>query len=149
MSLYYKDHAIELALWEKGHFRLGVSAALTYFESHPIIRELPSGLNGLEVLNKEYGELSMAVHGSSTNFRMTDDGKAVSLWKMDEKYLSIWATHEKKTIAAVNMLLLALFHEQLEGTKFGSLRESLSLVIPAAKDADIKTTFKVTIKRST
>jgi hypothetical protein len=147
MCLYYKDHSVELRRWEKGEFRLGVAAAISYFESHPTLKGVPCGLTGLEMLGKEYSDLSLAVHGSSKSFRMTDEGKAVALWKMDEKFLSIWSSHEKKTISAINLLLLAMFHEQLEGAKASALREALAFAISSKKDAEIKSILKVSIKR--
>lgn len=147
MCLYYKDHSIELALWEKGKFRLGVSESIAYFQKHPLVSDIDHGLSGLEQLSSEYGKLSIAVHGSAVNFRMTDDGKAVSLWKMDKKYLGIWASHEKEAIAGINSLMLVLFREHLEGSKLPALRQSLALVIPSRKDSDIKAALNVSLKR--
>jgi hypothetical protein len=147
MCLYYKDHEVELILWGQGSFRISVSEAIKYFQKHPFIAGVPDALTGLGLVNKEYKQLSEAVHASSVDFRMTEDGKAPSLWKTDNKHESIWSTHERNTLQGINLLLLVLFREHLQGTKAGPLRQSLAFVIPKSKDSEIKKELRVTIKR--
>jgi hypothetical protein len=148
LCLYYKDHPVEFVLWEQGKFRIPFSEALPYFKKHPAISILPDGITGLGVIDQEYGKLSKAVHSSSIDFRMTEDGKALSLWKADKKYENIWESHEKKTLQGINLLLISFFKEYLQGTNLGGLRETLGFVIPPEKDAEIKKSLGVKIKRS-
>ena len=54
-----------------------------------------------------------------------------------------WETHEKKTLLGLNLLMLTLFHEHLQGASLSSVRESLGLVLPKEKDIEIKATFGV------
>jgi hypothetical protein len=145
--LYYKDHGVELILWGKGSFRISFSDAISYFKKHPSITGVPEALTGLGLINQEYRQLSKAVHASSTDFRMTADGKAPFLWKTDKMHESIWSTHERNTLQGINLLLLSLLKEHLEGTRNGALRQALGRVIPKSKDLEIKKRLKVTIRR--
>lgn len=78
---------------------------------------------------------------------MTPDGKAISLWKTDDKHQGIWATHELRTIRGINLLMLALFRNSLQGAGLPALRQSLGLVIPVRVDSLIKPAIGVTIRR--
>jgi hypothetical protein len=147
LCLYYKDHPVEFSLWEIGKFRIPFSKALKYLQDHPCMNGLPDHLTGLSLINKEYDKLSQAVHSSSIEFRMTEDGKALSLWKTDAQHESIWETREKRTLEGLNLLLLAFFKGHLQGSNLGALRESIGFVIPATKDATIKSSMGVRIKR--
>lgn len=147
LCLYYKDHPVEFTLWEKGKFRIPYSEAFRYFQNHPCLDGVPDDLKGLGLIDQQYDKLSKAVHSSAIEFRMTEDGKALSLWKTDNKHESIWETHEKKTLQGLNLLLLVLFREHLQGANLAALRESLGFVIPENKDLDIKSALKVRIKR--
>lgn len=147
LGLYYKDHPVELKLWEAGRFRLGVSEAIQYFQSHPLVHGLPESITGLGIIHQEYGKLSKAVHASSVDFRMTADGKAVSLWTDDKAREGVWESHEKKTLQGLNLLMLVMFSESLRGTSLSSIRQTLGFVIPRSKDQEIKDNLKVTIKR--
>jgi len=147
LCLYFKDHPVELSLWESGHFRIAVSARIEYFRGHPRLRALPEPLSGIPLIQQEYSNLSQAVHSSSKDFRMTTDGKALALWKTDIKDLGIWATHERRTVQGLNLLLISIFGEQLSGTAHTALRSSLGLVIPKDQDADLRKFLNVKIKR--
>ena len=147
LCLYYKDHPVEQKLWELEKFRFSVGAAITYFQAHPSIIGVPESITGIGLIGQEYGKLSKAVHASSIDFRMTEDGKGVSLWKTDDVHESRWESHEKKTVQGLNLLMLVLFKEHLQGANLSSVRESIGLVIPKGKDAEIKGNLGVTIKR--
>jgi len=146
LCLYYKDHPVEFSLWEQGKFRIPYEA-FRYFQNHPCINGMPNDLKGLALIDQEYEKLSKAVHSSAVEFRMTEDGKALSLWKTDRVHENIWETHEKKMLQGLNLLMLALFREYLQGASIATLRESLGFVIPARKDANIKKILNVRIKR--
>jgi len=81
------------------------------------------------------------------DFHMTTDGEALALWKTDIKDLGIWATHERRTVQGLNLLLISIFGEQLSGTAHTALRSSLGLVIPKDQDADLGKFLNVKIKR--
>jgi hypothetical protein len=147
LCLYYKDHHVELALWEVGKFRLPFNEAVKYFKSHPSLFQMPDNLIGLPLITAEYEKLSKAVHSSATDFRMTADGMGVSLWKTDKKHEGRWETHEKRTLEGLNLLLLVLFRERLTGTALKPVRQGLGFVIPAKKDASIRAKLGVTVLR--
>lgn len=147
LCLYYKDHPIELVLWESGAFRLSFSEAMQYFKKHPLIKNVQSDLTGLSLISEEYKKLSIAVHSSAVDFRMTEGATNLLLWNTDNKHESIWETHEKKTLQGLNMLMLTIFRQLLQGASLGSVRQALGLVIPSRKDAEIKAKLRVTIKR--
>lgn len=147
LCLYYMDHAIELILWGQGTFRISVSEAINYFQKHPSIIVLPQSLTGLDLVTRQYKQLSKAVHASSVDFRMTEAGTSPALWKTEKKHEGIWAAHERNTIQSINLLLLALFKDHLQGTRNGALREALGRAVPKTKDAAIKQKLKVAIKR--
>jgi hypothetical protein len=63
--LYFKDHPVELQLWSVGRFRLAFSELCDYFLHHPQFDAVPPHLSGLDLVRKEYGVLSRAVHGST------------------------------------------------------------------------------------
>ena len=151
LTVYYMDHPIELALWSQGIFRIGFRETINYLKKHPLMSSLPANsqhIMGIPLIEQEYRNLSRAVHASSRDFRMTEEGKAISLWSPDEKRISIWSTHEKRTIEGINLLFLNLFRIYLTGAKQMNLRKSLSFSIPKTKDAKIKSTLKVTVKRT-
>ena len=126
LCLYYKDHLVEHKLWETRQFRISISAAIKYYREHPLLRDMQEGTTGIGIINQEYAKLSRAVHASSQDFRMTEGGKGMSLWKTDAAHESRWETHEKKTLLGLNLLMLTLFHEHLQGASLSSVRESLA-----------------------
>ena len=151
LAVYYMDHPVELALWSSGSFRISFRETINYLKKHPFISSLPTNsesIIGIPLLEMEYDKLSLAVHASSRDFRMTDEGKAIAFWSPDARRIGIWSTHEKRTIEGVNLLFLNMFKDHLTGTKQSNLRTSLSFAIPKTKDAKIKNTLKITIRRS-
>ncbi len=146
--LYYKDHPVELELWLLGKHRLGFSEVLRYFQNHPKLKGLRIAVTGLDNLEKEYATLSKAVHASAKPFRMTKNG-CVNLWSADKQQLSQWLTRQRKVVENINVLLLALYHHQLEGAAFPGLRKAISLAISPKKCTDIRASMKVNIPSST
>ncbi len=92
----------------------------------------------------EYGMLSRAVHRYSS-FRMTGTSHATQLWTADKEALSAWETREIHTIGAVNMLLVSMFREDLEGAKLPLLRQAVARCIPLSKYPQYKTELKITL----
>lgn len=147
--IYYMDHPVELRMWADGKHRLGFTELLEYLRKHPEFVDAKDAetVTGLDLLKREYRQLSAAVHGSSKSFRMTEDGKMPTLWTTNAAKLGKWRTREKATLLAVNLVLLTFFRQYLQGSAQPQLRRSLAFSIPKAKDAKIKKHLGVTIKR--
>lgn len=126
---YYKDHLIEYRLWESGKHRIGFSEMLTYFRQHPDILNLRGDLSGLDRLGKEYATLSRAVHGSAVGFRMTDETGLTNIWNSDLAKLGSWHTRERRTLTGINLFLLSLHRNSLQGAALPGLRQAVSLTI--------------------
>ena len=147
LTLYYKDHPVELERWKSGTFRIGVSECFAYFEKHPVLCDIPAGTSGLELLRTQYKKLSEAVHASSEDFRMTAEGTAVCLWQVDDAHESVWHSYERRVLQGVNLLLLAFFRDQLHGGAFAHLREAVSFAIPSEKDNQLHSVIGVRLRR--
>lgn len=133
---YYKDHPVEMRLWEQGRHRLGFSEMLSYFRGHPDISVLPDDLTGLTRIEAEYATLSRAVHGSAVSFRMTTSEGLTNLWSADVARVGAWSTREKHTIVGLNLFLVALHRNNLEGTSQPGLRQAIALALDSHKQRD-------------
>ena len=142
--LFYMDHPVELELWASGKHRLAFSELHAYLSRHPRISDVPEPVSGLPLLQTEYATLSRAVHGSAT-FRMTGGTEATLLWSSDVARLGAWGTREANVLAGMNLLLVTVFREDLQGTKLPNLRRAAGLAIPTAYHAKIKKELSVTI----
>ena len=136
--LFYKDHPVELLLWERGRNRLSFVELHSYFVAHPYLIGIPLSASGLEQLKNEYSELSKAVHGSAQSFRMTDDAGKILLWDTSAVKAAAWSTRERKVHESVCLLVAYLFKEQLQGTRLPQVRDLLELVISKTKAANLK-----------
>jgi hypothetical protein len=144
--LYYKDHPIELQLWELGKHRLGFSEVHNYLEQHPNLAPLRNAsVTGLATIKDEYGTLSRAVHASARSFRMSPNVHKVAFWRPNEQSLGQWHSREKCTLSGLNLLLTAMFRESLSAAQQRSLRTALALVIPTSFHNKIKSKLNVTI----
>jgi len=144
--IFYKDHPVELALWELGKHRPGFSEILTYLKSHPDVAPLGnSTVTGIAMLEAEYGTLSRAVHASARGFRMSPDNQRTELWKPEVALLGQWKTREIHTMNGLNLLLITIFRELLHGAQQIGLRKALSFTISAAQFPKIKSELHVTI----
>ena len=142
-SLYYKDHPVELELWNRGEFRIGFTELSKYFEKHPLNNSVPNKLNGVNVLAAEYATLSKAVHGSAKTFRMSAEDSPL-LWNADFANVGKWRTRERTVLLGINLVLLMMFHSYLDGAKNKNLRKAMSLLIESkTKKSEIKKTFGV------
>lgn len=144
-ALYYKDHPVELTKWTLGQHKLGFSELMTYFESHPSIFSRPINLTGLDLLKSEYSTLSKAVHGSAKCFRMTEALGDIRLWINDKASVGKWSSRERDVITGLNLLLLNLFCENLQGTQALGLRQVLGLSIKKTTRTAIKKELGVTL----
>ncbi len=144
-ALYYKDHPIELIKWNLGQHKLGFSELMTYFEGHPLIAGRQINLTGLDLLKSEYSTLSKAVHGSAKGFRMTERLGDVRLWIDDKASVGKWSARERDVIAGLNLLLLSIFQEHLQGAKVLGLRQVLGLSIKKPIRVAIKKDLGITL----
>lgn len=145
--LYFNDHPIEYRLWDEGKFRPTFRELFDYFLSHPDISSLPENLKGAGELKAHYKHLSNVVHASAREFRMTNELESLKLWNTSADGIGKWATTHKKVLRDINLLLLALFSQYLHGAAHKGLRETLSIVIPVARDTEIKATHSVKLIR--
>jgi len=144
--LFYKDHPVELRLWETGEHRPTFSEIHGYLKQHPDIKDVgESPVTGLAVIKREYGTLSRAVHASAKNFRMAPDANTTLLWKDNSVSLAQWQTREQHTLAGLNQLLTTLFRAELMGAQQQSLRRVLSVVIPSSLHSRIRSELKVRV----
>ena len=143
--LYYMDHPVELQLWESGKHKPGFTATKDYLLSHPRLANLDIAITGLQTVADEYSTLSRAVHASAKSFRMTDDAKTTLLWSSEKPKLGAWETREGHTITALNMLLLSMFREHLQGARLPNLRKSVSFAVPVSKHKAIKDKLGITL----
>lgn len=144
--LYYKDHPVELRLWDTGKHKPPISDYMTYLEHHPQRVKVPK-VDPMPHLEAEYSTLSKAVHASAKGFRMTHDVKTTLLWSDAKDSLEQWQTRESAVVTNLNLLLLAHFRDQLGGAAEAGLREAISMAVPAALFPDIKTNLKVVLRK--
>jgi len=133
---YYKDHPIEMRLWDKGEHRVNFSDLLNYFHTHPDVTPSLPAVTALERIKRAYGMLSRAVHGSDVSFRMTELDEHTNIWTDDIRRLGQWNTREREVIIAVNMLLLTLHKDLLQGTSLPGLRQTISFSITSQRIRD-------------
>lgn len=143
LSLYYKDHLVELDLWERNKFRISFTELREYFNKHPNFHAA-SDITGLSLLKNEYQMLSQAVHGSSPEVRMTD-GDEIVISSIDIAKLGQWNQREKKVIQAINCILVAEFHEHLRGASNRFLRKSISLCLRERQKIGLNESYRINI----
>lgn len=146
-ALYYKDHPIELQQWMAGDFRIGFSELVSYFRRHPTLTGINPNLTGLEILDKEYSTLSLAVHGSAKSFRMTNKSSEVLLWNTDAANAGMWSARLGLTVQGICLLMVSFFHDDLEGMKLTALREVLFYALSEAKRDLLKSELKIAITK--
>jgi hypothetical protein len=144
MTVFYKDHPVELLLWNNGKHKLGFAEVHTYLQHHPLIAGLSDAISGLSTLASEYATLSRAVHASAVSFRMTDqDGPR--LWSADARRVGPWLTRHRQTITSLNLLLLCIFRDHLGGTKQPALRQTVALLLSVAKRQQVRAALQVAL----
>ena len=142
--LYFKDHSVELTLWKTGRYKPNFSAMVEYLERHPALEGISRDVTGLDAFPREYGTLSKAVHGSAP-FQMTAETGSTSLWTDNLRSLSRWRTRERSVLQSVNLLLMTLFREDLQGAQHPQLRKAISFVVSPARFAEVKAGLGITL----
>lgn len=144
-AVYYKDHAVELELWETGSFRIAASDIRTYISKHPAVRVADPTLKAVEAIEAEYATLSKAVHASATAFRMVDVATEVSLWTANKAKLGMWSTRHERVVQSICLVMLMVHAPLLQGTSQSDLRSSLYFALSASKRTAVKKALNITI----
>jgi hypothetical protein len=135
-TIYFLDHPIEFEKWKNGKFSISPKELREYVSDHPKIVDLSKELKFKAAIDKEYGTLSKAVHGSSVSFRMTTEDGKTNIANPNEADLGKWSTRERITIDICLTAMIGVLRDQLEGAKMQNLRGSLGLTIkPRSRDA--------------
>lgn len=144
-ALYFKDHPVELQLWEQGDFRLGFAATHKYFTDHPNLKSCKDGVSGLDAIKEEYATLSKAVHGSAKGFRMTESAAGLLLWNTQNAKLGAWETRHRKVLEALCLLVVALHASKLQGAAHAGLRAVLGHAIGSNRRTQLRDQLHVHI----
>ena len=143
--VYYMDHPVEQRLWNNGKDSPTISSFFEYLKKHPDLKDVPSNINGVEMMEKEWRTLSRAVHGSAKSFRMTAGGRIPCLFTAAKDKVGAWSTRESKCLLGVNLMLVSLFKKYLQGAKMRNLRKAISLVVLKANQANIKSELNINL----
>ncbi|HET6844417.1 MAG TPA: hypothetical protein VFK06_22450 [Candidatus Angelobacter sp.] len=144
--VYYKDHPVELELWHSGNHKPTFSELFTYLDNHPA-RIAAATLDACPTLRNEYATLSKAVHASAKSFRMTNNIKETLLWSAAPEQKGKWRCREQVVIASINLLLLALFRNELSGASAAGLRDAIGLALPPSMLPEVKTHMNVVVRK--
>src|ERR1035437_7369056 len=142
--LYFKDHPVELTLWKTGKYKPTFSSTVEYLDKHPALDGIDRSVSGLDMLGREYGSLSKAVHGSAS-FQMTAEKGSTSLWTSELKSLRKWRTRERLVLLSVNLLLMTFFRENLQGAQHPQLRKAISFAVSPARIPEIKSILGIAL----
>lgn len=145
---YYFQHPVELDLWKQGKHKIGFTALTDYFENHPNIYKHKK-IVGLQLLKKEYADLSQAVHGSSISFWMGKKDEMPTLMTSDQVSLGKWETRQKNTLKALNVFMLTFHSSLLSGTAYPALRNAISKSVPQNIYKEIKDNLNINLHNPT
>lgn len=138
---YFDDHPVEFVWWQSQKHKISTTRTLKlYLSKHPKIAQsktiAPALPDYLKELASEYSTLSKAVHASSTAFFMTKEGD-IEISTDEEKYYNPWYKRHDACIRNVNLLLLCMHQDKIQGTGNRDLRQLISLTIPVRHHAEI------------
>jgi hypothetical protein len=143
-GLYFADHRIEYQLWMSGGFKIGFSPLLDYFASHPLNAKLPSNIDPIPALRREYATLSMSVHGRAP-FRMTKGALSTVVCDSSPVRRGAYLTRQREVIRSICLLKLMLFATELTGTKQQELRKLLTAQLPPKVRQSVRGRYKVIV----
>lgn len=127
-GLYYNDHRVELELRSTGG-RISPRELREYFSTHPDIRVAADAYELKNSLDKEYGELSKAVHAANNLFRMSDENGTIFAIAPDVAELGKWAKREHEIFQISILIIFAYFKDKLKGAAMGNLRSALEPLV--------------------
>ena len=100
--------------------------------------------DGLSLLSSQYRTLNLAVHASAKGFRMSREGNIqVSQFSLPD--LRRWSTNERDVMTGVNFILLAIYHDTLQGAALPNLRKTIAFSLSAANRQKVKDAVRVRI----
>lgn len=144
-AIYYLDHPVEFMKWSAGNFRMSPREMREYISEHPKLDKLNKELKLKVALDKEYGTLSKAVHGSSSMFRMTTADGKTNIANPSPADLGKWSARERSAVDICMTSLVGVVSDHLDGAKMPNLRGALSAAIQPNSRAAIKKHLDVTI----
>ncbi|WP_390915195.1 hypothetical protein [Pseudosulfitobacter sp. SM2401] len=146
-AIYYAEHPVELKKWEKGTFRMEPRELREYVVGHPLIEPIAKEkqVDLKTRLDGEYRELSSAVHGSKSIFRMTGTDGKPNLADVDLAKLGKWSARERSTVDLCVLMLVAVFNQDLDGTKRQPLRGGLAIALTPSSKKALKSHYNIRI----
>lgn len=144
-AFFFKDHPIEYQKWAMGTYRIEPKDLREYATEHPKVASISKELDLKQKLDKEYSELSKAVHGQNIAFRMTASDGKVTLSKPEVAEFGKWWTRETNTIELISTILIAAESEKLEGAKHPVLRQELTRTVRPNTRAKLKEVLGVVL----
>ena len=107
---FYIDHKVEYTLWKQGKFRKKFSDLFDYLKEHPLVAQGETS-EYVAVLQNEYSTLSMAVHGSSTKFMMTQQDNFPHIFQSEISTISQWNCRQRQVYKSIIALIIT-FHKE-------------------------------------
>lgn len=127
-GFYYNDHRVELELRCAGG-RISPRELREYFSTHPDIKIAADAYELRNRLDKEYAELSKAVHAANNLFRMSDENGTISAIAPDVAELGKWVKREQEIFQISILIIFSYFKDNLKGAAMGNLRSALEPLI--------------------
>lgn len=144
--LYYKDHPIELQLWKTGKFRIGAAELRKYVSAHPLVVNSSLAKSAVDSIESDYAKLSISVHASRVDYRMTAQNAYPSLSSASKVSLGQWLSQERSVIRLAIVLMLVIYQKQLRGAGSRGLRTIAGLVLSADKKARVMTELAIRLQ---
>lgn len=144
-AIYYLDHPVEFVKWSAGNFRMPPKEMREYISEHPRLNRIANELELKAALDKEYGTLSKAVHGSNSMFRMTAEDGKTNIANATLADLRKWSARERSAVDICMTSLVGVVSEHLDGAKMPNLRTALSIAIQSNSRAALKKHLDVSI----
>ena len=145
VTIYYLDHPVEFEKWSTGEFQISPKEMREYIAEHPKLVNVVKELDLKAALDKEYGTLSKAVHGSSSLFRMTTADGKTNIASPSAADLGKWSARERSAVDICITALVGVLSHHLDGAKMQNLRSALPIAIRSNSRAALKTHMDVSI----
>ncbi|MFA6966327.1 hypothetical protein [Bosea sp. (in: a-proteobacteria)] len=145
-AIYYLDHPVEFEKWSIGDFQISPKEMREYIAEHPKLARIVKELDLKAALDKEYGTLSKAVHGSSSLFRMTTADGKTNIANPSTADLGKWSARERNAIDICITALVGVLCRYLDGAKLQNLRSALPSAIQSNSRAALKKHMDISIQ---
>jgi len=147
-AVYYVDHPVEFEKWSNGDFQISPKEMREYIAEHPKLTKLVKELDLKAALDKEYGTLSKAVHGSSSLFRMTTADGKTNIANPTAADLGKWSARERSAVDICITALVGVLSNHLDGAKMQNLRAALRVAIQSNSRTALKKHMDISIPAS-